>query len=113
MQLLTSLACFTNQNREITRPRVEFCAACFGEEQTGARRGHSLQSCEKSLERGKVKVGEEPTAGAELMLLDTTEDAGTWRARKSAPGLVGSSVGGWRQRWRRGEKKEKEIRRRC
>lgn len=32
-------------------------------------------------------------AGAELMPLDTTEDAGTWRARKSAPGLVGSSVG--------------------
>lgn len=60
------------------------------------RRGHSLQSYEKSLVRGKVKVGEaEPatTAGAELMPLDTTEDAGTWRARKSAPGLVGSSVG--------------------
>lgn len=65
-------------------------------------RGHSLQSCEKSLVRGKVKVGEAglsvaaaaaTTAGAELMPLDTTEDAGTWRARKSAPGLVGSSVG--------------------
>lgn len=74
----------------------------------GARRGHSLQSCEKSLERGKVKVGEEPTAGAELMLLDTTEDAGTWRARKSASGLVGSSVGGWRQRWRRGKKNKED-----
>ena len=61
------------------------------------RRGHSLQSCEKSLVRGKVNVGEAglvTTAGAELMPLDTTEDAGTWRARKSAPGLVGSSVGG-------------------
>lgn len=61
--------------------------------------GHSLQSCEKSLVRGKVKVGEAglsaaaAAAGAELMPLDTTEDAGTWRARKSAPGLVGSSVG--------------------
>lgn len=58
--------------------------------------GHSLQSYEKSLVRGKVKVGEAElatTAGAELMPLDTTEDAGTWRARKSAPGLVGSSVG--------------------
>lgn len=56
-----------------------------------------LQSCEKSLVRGKVKVGEAglvPTGGAELMPLDTTEDAGTWRARKSAPGLVGSSVEG-------------------
>ena len=66
------------------------------------RKGHSLQSCEKSLVRGKVKVGEAglvPTVGAELMPLDTTEDAGTWRARKSAPGLVGSSVGGWRQGW--------------
>lgn len=59
--------------------------------------GNSLQSCEKSLVRGKVKVGEAglvPTAGAELMPLDTTEDAGTCRARKSALGLVGSSVGG-------------------
>lgn len=45
-----------------------------------------------------MKVGEAglvtTAAGAELMPLDTTEDAGTWRARKSAPGLVGSSVGG-------------------
>lgn len=47
-----------------------------------------------------MKVGEAglsaaaaAAAGAELMPLDTTEDAGTWRARKSAPGLVGSSVG--------------------
>lgn len=42
--------------------------------------GHSLQSCEKSLEGGKWKVGEEglvTMAGAELMPLDTTEDAGT------------------------------------
>lgn len=66
---------------------------------SGEERGHSLQSCEKSLVRGKVKVGEAglsaaaAAAGAELMPLDTTEDAGTWRARKSAPGLVGSSVG--------------------
>lgn len=65
----------------------------------GGGLGHSLQSCEKSLVRGKVKVGEAglpvvaAAAGAELMPLDTTEDAGTWRARKSAPGLVGSSVG--------------------
>lgn len=53
-----------------------------------------------------MKVGEAglvPTAGAELMPLDTTEDAGTCRARKSAPGLVGSSVGGWRQGWRGGK----------
>lgn len=45
-----------------------------------------------------MKVGEAglaTTAGAELKPLDTTDDAGTWRARKSAPGLVGSSVG-WR-----------------
>lgn len=44
------------------------------------RGGHSLQSCEKSLEGGKWKVGEEglvTMAGAELMPLDTTEDAGT------------------------------------
>ena len=44
-----------------------------------------------------MKVGEAglvTTAGAELMPLDTTEDAGTWRARRSAPGLVGSSVKG-------------------
>lgn len=71
-----------------------------GREGRRGRRGHSLQSCEKSLVRGKVKVGEAglvTTAGAELMPLDTTEDAGTWRARKSAPGLVGSSVGGWRE----------------
>lgn len=49
----------------------------------GRRRGgggHSLQSCEKSLVGGKWKVGEEglvTMAGAELMPLDTTEDAGT------------------------------------
>jgi len=70
----------------------------------GVRRGHSLQSCEKSLVRGKVKVGEAgpvTTAGAEFMPLDTTEDAGTWRACKSAPGLVGSSVGGLRGEGRR------------
>lgn len=80
-----------------------------GREEEG-RGGHSLQSCEKSLVRGKVKVGEAglvTTAGAELMPLDTTEDAGTWRARKSAPGLVGSSVGGVdgrrRRQGRRGE----------
>lgn len=42
--------------------------------------GNSLQSCEKSLVRGKVKVGEAglvTTGGAELMPLDTTEEAGT------------------------------------
>lgn len=46
----------------------------------GRRGGHSLQSCEKSLVGGKWKVGEEglvTMAGAELMPLDTTEDAGT------------------------------------
>lgn len=50
-----------------------------GEKQAG-REGHSLQSCEKSLVGGKWKVGEEglvTMAGAELMPLDTTEDAGT------------------------------------
>lgn len=76
------------------------------------RRAHSLQSCEKSLVRGKVKVGEAglvTTAGAKLMPLDTTEDAGTWRARKSAPGLVGSSVGGWRRRRRRMGRNEEGI----
>lgn len=70
-----------------------------GRREDGGGGGHSLQSCEKSLVRGKVKVGEAglaTTAGAELMPLDTTEDAGTWRARRSAPGLVGSSVGGGR-----------------
>lgn len=67
----------------------------------GSRSGvvrHSLQSCEKSLVRGKVKVGEAglvTMAGAELMPLDTTEEAGTWRARRSALGLVGSSVCVW------------------
>lgn len=85
-----------------------------GREGRRGRRGHSLQSCEKSLVRGKVKVGEAglvTTAGAELMPLDTTEDAGTWRARKSAPGLVGSSVGGWRQgrMGRRGGRKVKGM----
>lgn len=53
-----------------------------------------------------MKVGEAglvTTAGAEFMPLDTTEDAGTWRARKSAPGLVGSSVGGWRGKKGKGE----------
>lgn len=48
--------------------------------QGGAGGGHSLQSCEKSLVGGKWKVGEEglvTMAGAELMPLDTTEDAGT------------------------------------
>lgn len=39
------------------------------------------------------EAGLATTAGAELIPLDTTEDAGTWRARRSAPGLVGSSVG--------------------
>lgn len=66
----------------------------------GSRRGHSLQSCEKSLVGGEVKVGETglvTVAGAKLMPLDTTEDAGTWGARKSAPGLVGSSAGGGRE----------------
>lgn len=78
--------------------------------------GHSLQSCEKSLLRGKVKVGETglvTTAGAELMPLDTTEDAGTWRAHKSALGLVGSSVGSGTQEGRRGGRRgraqEKEV----
>lgn len=85
-------------NRLQSQERRCFSAACSGEEKG---RGNSLQSCEKSLVRGKVKVGEAglvATVGAELMPLDTTEDAGTWRARKSAPGLVGSSVGGWRER---------------
>lgn len=74
--------------------------ACSREEKQqgeAGRREHSLQSCEKSLVGGKWKVGEEglvTMAGAELMPLDTTEDAGTWRARRSALGLVGSSVGG-------------------
>lgn len=47
-----------------------------------------------------MKVGDAgllTTAGVELMPLETTEDAGTCRARKSALGLVGSSVGGWRE----------------
>lgn len=57
-------------------------SACSREErkQGEAGRGHSLQSCEKSLVGGKWKVGEEglvTMAGAELMPLDTTEDAGT------------------------------------
>lgn len=107
-----------------------FCMQWGASEGRRGRRGHSLQSCEKSLVRGKVKVGEAglvTTAGAELMPLDTTEDAGTWRARKSAPGLVGSSVGGWREgeggrgrqeerrRWkrRRRRRKEREDRVRC
>lgn len=58
--------------------------ACSREESkpggAGGGGGHSLQSCEKSLEGGKWKVGEEglvTMAGAELMPLDTTEDAGT------------------------------------
>lgn len=83
----------------------------------GGGGGHSLQSCEKSLVRGKVKVGEAglvTTAGAELMPLDTTEDAGTWRARKSAPGLVGSSVGGVEGRRRRqGEERRRGDEVRC
>lgn len=98
-----------------------FSAACSGEEGGEGRRGggggHSLQSCEKSLVRGKVKVGEAglvTTAGAELMPLDTTEDAGTWRARKSAPGLVGSSVGGVEGRRRRqGEERRRGDEVRC
>lgn len=59
-----------------------------------------------------MKVGEAglaTTAGAELMPLDTTEDAGTWRARKSAPGLVGSSVGGWREGGKEERRKEEGI----
>lgn len=44
-------------------------------------------------EAGLSAAAAAAAAGAELMPLDTTEDAGTWRARKSAPGLVGSSVG--------------------
>lgn len=64
------------------------CTYACSREQDKARRsreeeeggGHSLQSCEKSLVGGKWKVGEEglvTMAGAELMPLDTTEDAGT------------------------------------
>lgn len=51
-----------------------------GAGRSGEEGGHSLQSCEKSLVGGKWKVGEEglvTMAGAELMPLDTTEDAGT------------------------------------
>lgn len=62
--------------------------------------------------RGKVKVGEAglaTTAGAELIPLDTTEDAGTWRARRSAPGLVGSSVGEGRRARQGGGKKGQEA----
>lgn len=69
------------------------------------RKKHSLQSCEKSLVGGKWKVEEVglvTMTGAEVIPLDTTEDAGTWRARKSALGLVGSSVG-------RGGGKEREA----
>lgn len=51
------------------------------------------------------------TGGAEAMPLDTTEDAGTWRARRSALGLVGSSVGegGWCGRRRRRGRGAKEA----
>lgn len=59
-----------------------------------------------------MKVGEAglaTTAGAELIPLDTTEDAGTWRARRSAPGLVGSSVGEGR-RARQGRPRERQGR---
>lgn len=61
-----------------------------------------------------MKVGEvglAAAAGAELMPLDTTEDAGTWRARKSAPGLVGSSVGEGEEGGREGRKEPGEERR--
>lgn len=62
--------------------------------------------------RGKVKVGEAglvATAGAEFIPpLDTTEEAGTCRARRSALGLVGSSVGGVERR--KGEEEGKEGR---
>lgn len=73
---------------------------------------HSLLSWEKRRLRGKVKVGEAglvATAGAEFIPpLDTTEEAGTWRARRSALGLVGSSVGGVERR--KGEEEGKEGR---
>lgn len=64
---------------------ARYCTYACSREQdeaggSGEEGGHSLQSCEKSLVGGKWKVGEEglvTMAGAELMPLDTTEDAGT------------------------------------
>lgn len=58
-----------------------------------------------------MKVGEAglaTVAGAQLMPLETTEDAGTWRARKSALGLVGSSVGRSGKDGAPGRKEEEE-----